>query len=151
MPWQPEKAYLEAEVLTATPVRLVEILYDLAINSILSARQCCCTGDILGRGRFVSKAVEVLLELINGLDFQAGGELARNYGRLYDYCQRRLLQAHVEQSETMLQEVQSLLGEIREAWQVVVAEHSPKCPSDEEISAENLNLNSSEPRFSCVG
>jgi flagellar protein FliS len=148
MPWPPQNAYLEAEVLTADPARLVAILYDLVITTIDKARECCRTGDIVGRGRFVSKAVEVLVELTNGLDIEAGGELARNYGRLYDYCQRRLLQAHAQQSEAMLREVQDLVGELREAWQVVVAHCAPRCLSDEEIVPVATDA---EPRFSCVG
>lgn len=148
---QPQKTYLEAEVLTASPVRLVEILFELGVSTIESARACCRKGDILGRGRFVTKAVEILTELGNGLDFEAGGELARNYARLYDYCQRRLLEAHVQQSEPMLAEVQSLLLELREAWQGVVANFAPRCLSDEEVIAEHALASTGEPRFSCLG
>jgi flagellar protein FliS len=147
-----QKTYLEAEVLTASPVRLVEILFELGVGAIESARECCKNGDIVGRGRFITKAVEILTELSNGLDFDAGGELAKNYARLYDYCQRRLLDAHVQQSEAMLAEVQSLLGELREAWQGVVVSYSPRCLSDEEVLAEQaLASPIGEPRFNCVG
>jgi flagellar protein FliS len=148
MPWPPQNAYLNAEVLTANPARLVAILYDLVITTIDKARECCQTGDIVGRGRFVSKAVEVLVELTNGLDEEAGGELARNYGRLYEYCQRRLLQAHAQQSEAMLREVQDLISELREAWQAVVAQCTPRCLTDGEVVPV---AGDAVPRFSCVG
>lgn len=148
---QLQKTYVEAEVLTANPVRLIEILFDLGISTIEKARECCRTGDIVSRGRLVTKGVEVLAELANSLDFEAGGELASNYARLYDYCQRRLLEAHVKQSEPMLIEVQSLLGEIREAWQAVVSNCTPLCLTDEELLAEKTATAGHEPRFSCVG
>src|SRR5919201_1672703 len=95
-------AYLQAEVLSASPARLVEILYDLGISSIESAKACLREQDIIGRGRFVTKAFEVLVELTNSLNFEASPEFSANYARLYDYCQRRLLQAHAEQSEHKL-------------------------------------------------
>jgi flagellar secretion chaperone FliS len=144
------RPYLEVEVLTAGPARLVEILFDLFLGTIRNARECCRNDDIVGRGRFVTKAVEILVELSTTLNFEVG-ELAINYARLYDYCQRRLLQAHVEQSEEMLQEVQSLIGELREAWQVVVAGAAVRCLSDAEIDAAQSAMHSSETRFSCLG
>jgi flagellar secretion chaperone FliS len=148
---QLQKTYLEAEVLTASPVRLIEILFELGISTIESARECCRNGDILGRGRLITKSVEILVELTSSLNFEAGGEMAKNYARLYDYCQRRLLEAHIKQSEPMLQEVQSLLAELREAWQAVVTTCMPRCLPDEEVLAEQMLGSSSEPRFSCLG
>jgi flagellar protein FliS len=148
---QLQKTYLEAEVLTASPVRLIEILFDLSVNTLERARDCCRKGDILGRGQAVSKVVEILAELTSSLNFEAGGELAQNYARLYDYCQRRVLEAHLKQSEPMLQEIQCLLVEMREAWQAVVQSCSPRCLADEEVLAEQGVLATSEPRFSCVG
>lgn len=152
MSWQLKKNYLETEVLTAPPVRLVEITFDIAVTALESARECCRRGDIPGRTKFVNKTFEVLVELSNALDYEAGQELAENYGRIYAYCQRRLLQAHVDQSEPILFEVESLLRELREAWQVVAANQTRTCLSDEEIASQSpLEMNSGEPRYSFVG
>lgn len=152
MSYKPESAYLEAGVLTCDPIKLVQILYDLGIRSIAAARECCRQKDIAGRGKHVNKAFEVFVELQNGLNLQQGGEVARNYARIYDYCQRRLLQAHAEQSEALLTEVESLLGDLREAWQVVVTQCSSNMVSkDEEISAEMFAATGDEARYSCLG
>jgi flagellar protein FliS len=151
MSWQLKKNYLEAEVLTAHPVRLVEITFDIAVTALEGARECCKVGDIAGRSRFVNKAFEVLVELTDSLNYEAGKDIAENYARLYDYCQRRLLQANAEQSEPMLFEVESLLRELREAWQVVAANQATVCLTDEEIDPERKALAESEPRYSFVG
>lgn len=149
MTWQPPNAYLESEILTADPIQLTKIVYDLGVMSLESARQCCRTGDIAGRGAHVNKTLEVLVELSQSLDFEHGGEIARNYARLYDYCQRRLLQAHVEQSEKILAEVQHLLEELREAWDVVIKNHSIRClPIEDSVPA---SARSEESQFSCMG
>jgi flagellar secretion chaperone FliS len=150
MSWQLKKNYLEAEVLAANPIRLVEITFDIAVKAIEGARECCKAGDTSGRGRFVNKAFAALVELTGSLDFDAGKDLAENYAKLYDYCQRRLLQAHAEQSEPMLFEVESLLKELREAWQVVAANQAPVCLSDDEIDSEQLAADG-EQRYSFVG
>ena len=137
--------------MTAHPVRLVEITFDIAVTALEGARECCKAGDIAGRSRFVNKAFEVLAELTESLNYDTGKELADNYARLYDYCQRRLLQANAEQSEPMLFEVESLLRELREAWQVVAANQSAVCLSDEELDPDREALTEPEPRFSFVG
>jgi flagellar secretion chaperone FliS len=120
MGYTPQSAYAQNEVLNASPERLVELLYDLGIRSIARARECNRSREIAARTRELNKAFAVLVELGNGLDFEAGGDIALNYGRIYDYCQRKLIEANVKQSDAILAEVQSLLEELKEAWAVVV-------------------------------
>ena len=153
MPWRPETAYLEAEVLTADSTKLVQILYDLGVDSVQNARGCYRQGDILGRGRFVNKAFEVLVELMNSLNTEQGDEIAANYARLYDYCQRRLLEGHAQQSEPALAEVQSLLEDLREAWQAVAASQCASLASRDAAAGLGCDPSSlsAEPRYSCVG
>lgn len=153
MPWRPGTAYVEAEVLTADSTKLVQILYDLGVNSVQNARECYRQGDILGRGRFVNKAFEVLVELMNSLNTEQGGEVAANYARLYDYCQRRLLEGHAQQSDPALAEVQSLLEDLREAWQAVMASQSATLLPHDAASGSGGDHTalSAEPRYSCVG
>lgn len=134
--------------MNASSERLVQILYGIAIQSIAAAKQCLQTKDIPGRVKHINKAFAVLVELVNGLDFEAGGQIAANYAGIYDYCQRTLIEANAKQSEAMLAEVQSLLEDLNEAWQVVVktvsAERTARLSStsilpSEEALAGNLN------------
>lgn len=140
MAYSPHAAYSQNEILTASPERLVEILYDLGIRSIAQARECNRLKNITARVSHINKAFAVLVELSSGLDVQAGGEIAANYGGIYDYCQRRLIEANVKQSDDILAEVQSLLEDLREAWQVVVvrvgAERTAQLLSPEIFTAE---------------
>ena len=120
MPYPPQSAYVQNEVLNASSERLVQLLYDLAIRCLAAARECNRAKDIAGRVRQVNRAFAVLVELSDGLDFEAGGEIAVNYAGIYDYCQRRLIEGNAHQSDGMLAEVESLLKDLREAWDVVV-------------------------------
>jgi flagellar protein FliS len=112
-------AYLESSVLSADPVQLVQILYGVALDSVEGARRHLRAGDIASRSREIGKACAILAELEMSLNREAGGSLAKNLVELYDYMQRRLLQANIEQSEPPLTEVSKLLSEIREAWKSV--------------------------------
>ena len=149
MTWQPQADYLESEVLSADPVRLTEILYDIAVRAAANALECCQNGDIAGRARHVNKTFEALVELTNSLDIEAGGEIARNYGRLYDYCKRRVLQAHSEQSASIFLEVHSLLVDLKEAWQTVVANCRVNCVAEMDTAAPNTS--GSVTRIDCLG
>lgn len=118
----PYQNYLEAEVMSAEPVRLVQMLYRGALDAIDDARGCLKSGDIAARSAAVTKAVAILQELIASLNFDAGGELSRNLAELYDYAQKRLLEANVHQADEPLAEVQRLLEPLLEAWDACTPE-----------------------------
>lgn len=151
MAYPSHSAYAQNEVLSASPERLVQMLYELGIRSIAQARECTRNKDIAGRVRHLNKAFAVLVELTDGLDFEAGGEIALNYARIYDYCQRRLIEANVRQAEFILEEVQSLFEDLQEAWQVVVtkvgAERTARLLSPDILPSEEALAGS----LSCVG
>lgn len=144
-------AYTESEILNASPERLVQILYELGIRSLESARECIRTKDIRGRVRHINKVFDVVTELINGLDFEQGKEIAANYHRIYEYCQRRLIEANTRQSEETLAEVQGLITELNEAWQIVItrvsAERTSRLLSLEILPSEQALAGS----LSCLG
>ena len=108
--------YLEAEVLNADPVKLVAILYRAAVESIAAARRHLQSGDILERSRKITKASEILNQLMLSLDHSSGGDLSRNLVELYAYMQTRLIEANGRQIDAPLAEVESLLKVLAEAW-----------------------------------
>src|SRR6185312_5160994 len=95
----PYQAYAEGNLLNSDPIRLVISLYEGAIKSAEQTRQCLKTGDIWGRSRSITKAVQILSELMISLDHEKGGEVSQNLKRLYSYMQSRLLEAHAKKAE----------------------------------------------------
>ena len=108
--------YLESRVLSADPLELVRLLYQGAIGAVEDARHYLAEGNILERSRSVSKACGILVELMTTLDHERGGEIASRLAGLYDYMQRRLLEANFQQIEAPLGEVSGLLTTISEGW-----------------------------------
>jgi flagellar protein FliS len=107
----------ENEILSAGPLELVEILYKAAIQSIEDARRHLKSGDIRERSNAISKAGAILNELAQSLDHEKGGAISKNLTELYDYMQRQLLQANMEQIEPPLIETCKLLETLLEGWQ----------------------------------
>ena len=108
--------FLESEVLSADPVRLVQILYEAAIESITTAIGAIDSGDIGLRAKKISKAVAIVNELATTLDLSKTGSWGRELIELYDYMARRLHLANFEQRPEPLHEVRSLLIALLEAW-----------------------------------
>lgn len=109
-------AYLESRIESADPIQLVRLLYQGATTAVREARAHLEAGEILGRSRAISRAHAILTELSTSLDHVRGGELSLRLARLYDYMQRRLLEANFQQSVEPLTEVLSLLATLGEAW-----------------------------------
>lgn len=118
----PYHAYVEGSVLSSDPIRLVVALYEGAVESTAQARRCLENGDIWGRAKAVSKAVNILTELLVSLDAKKGGEIATNLARLYNYMQRKLMEGHARKSTAAFEEVEKLLRTLLGAWHVAAKE-----------------------------
>lgn len=104
------------------PHLLVSMLMDGALERIAMARGCLERGDVGLKAALLQRVVAILAELRMSLDLERGGHLAQNLRELYDYMERQLLRANFENKSGYLDEVSSLLGEIRSAWQAVPLE-----------------------------
>lgn len=110
-------AYLESRILTADPLELIRVLYRGAVESVEDARQALRAGDIPRRTRGINRGIEIITELTLSLERAQENGIALNLAELYDYMQRRLLEAHFQQTEPPLAEVNGLLKTLLEGWE----------------------------------
>ena len=104
---------------TRDPHELVKLLFVGLTDRIAMARAALEKGDREARAVAVTKAQKILFGLRDSLDFEAGGELALNLDSLYDYCLRRLVNAHAREDDEIFAEVMELMVSIREAWKEI--------------------------------
>jgi flagellar secretion chaperone FliS len=117
MSWK--SAYLEGRILSASPLDLVNILYEHAILEVQQARESLARRDVAARSRSISKAISIIGELQSSLDHEAGGEIATRLGQLYQYMRTQLTAGNVQQSDKPLGEVAKLLESLGDAWRTV--------------------------------
>jgi flagellar protein FliS len=110
------KEYLSQRVETASAVELIRMLYEAGLQRLEEALAAYYAGDILKRGRAVTRAIEILAELQMSLRCDVQPEYSNTLAGLYSYMQQQLIRAHAEQSETRLQEVAALLRTLLEGW-----------------------------------
>jgi flagellar protein FliS len=99
---------------------LVLRMLDGAQDRIASARGHMQREETASKGEAIGKAIGIIDGLRASLDIEKGGEIAANLDALYDYMNRRLVEANAANRVELLDEVAHLLGEIRTAWQGVM-------------------------------
>ena len=98
------------------PHRLVLMLMDGALERIALARGYLERSQSAKKVQALHQCVNIINELRGALNVAEGGALALNLRDLYDYMLRLLLQANIANDAACIQEVSTLLGEIRNAW-----------------------------------
>lgn len=111
---------VETGVASADAHRLVLMLYDGVLKSLAVARGHMQRREVAAKGIALSRAIQILDEgLIASLDETAGGDLARQLKSLYAYMGRRIVLANLRNDEKLLDEVATLLTDLRQAWEAI--------------------------------
>ncbi len=110
---------VSSAVLDANPHRLVSLMLAGIRERLRLANACIEIGDLPRKGQAISEASLIISELDGSLDHAAGGEIADGLAALYDYSQRRLTEANLNNDVAVVQEVDGLIADIEAAWQQI--------------------------------
>lgn len=116
------KVAVGSEASFASPHRLIQMLMEGALDKIAFARGQIERKDFEGKGKNITWAISIVQGLSASLDTESGGEIAANLEGLYDYMVRCLLEANKDNDIAKLDEVTSLLKEIKSAWDAMPSE-----------------------------
>lgn len=108
-----------AEAAVADPHRLIQMLFEGALERIAVARGAMDQGNVRVKGEKLGQAIAIIGGLRSSLDHGKGGPLADNLDALYDYMARRLLQGNMHNDPDALDEVIRLLREIKSGWDAI--------------------------------
>jgi flagellar protein FliS len=105
------------------------MLYDEAVKQLdrglellaLDAQGKKDPGRIEKTGKAILKAQEIITELMVSLDFDQGGEVAKNLFSLYSWFNQELLEANVQQDLRRITIVRNMVHELRGAWAQIAA------------------------------
>jgi len=111
-----QRVNTQTSITDADPHRLVQLLYNGAIERINMAKARMQANDYAGKGKLINKAMEIVGGLRAFLDFEKGGELSARLEALYDYMERTLLEASMRNDPEKLDEVLGLLRSLKEGW-----------------------------------
>ncbi len=113
-------AYRQSAILTATPEQLVVMLYDGARRFLGQATVAMRAGDVENSHLKLRRAEAIIAHLQETLDHDQG-EVAGRLQAIYLFCGRHLNEARIQRDPQKIEEVDSLLGELRSAWSAVAS------------------------------
>ena len=115
---------IETGVMSASPHKLVVMLFEGAMLHVTVAIQSLKAGETAKKGRAISRAIAFIeTGLRASLNKNVGGELVWKLDALYEYMSRRLLEANIDNKAENLEEVYRLLGELKDAWAAIGADN----------------------------
>ncbi len=108
---------VDTDALAASPHQLIVMLFDGALRAIDTAAAQMASGDIEGKGRSITKAIDIVGSgLAASLDRKNGGEIAERLASLYDYIIRQLIAVNISNDTAKLADTRKLLGQMRQNW-----------------------------------
>jgi flagellar secretion chaperone FliS len=118
--------YRENAVRGATPLELVVILFDAALDDMRRAASAAKASDIEERAAAVRHAMLVLQQLQGTLDFEKGGQVARQFEQFYNLVRSKLLEAQLRNSPELMQQQIQFMSEVRDCWAEAEKQLNPR-------------------------
>ena len=115
-------SYRASSVLTASPGQLIVMLYDGARRFLSQATVAMGAGDIPAAHNKLTRAENIIRHLRNTLDMEQGGQIAERLQAIYTFSLSHLREARFEQNPRKLDEVNEMLGKLRESWATIASE-----------------------------
>ncbi|NBO39350.1 flagellar export chaperone FliS [bacterium] len=121
----PYRAYQKTQVTTAKPEKILLMLYEGAIKFTKMAILRMREKNVAEKGKFISKTLAIVSELMNTLDHEKGGQIAADLENLYMFAMDKLIEANMHNRVEDLEVVERLLTTLYTAWQDVVNNPRP--------------------------
>lgn len=115
----PLDAYRKTQIETADPVSLVIMCYDAIIEDLKEARKYHQVKNLEASYDKIRHAQDIITELLVGLDYENGGEIAENLGRLYNFMLRQLIGVNSRVAPDYYNPLIKIMEELKDAWQQI--------------------------------
>ncbi len=122
-------AYQKTNFKTADPVTLIIMCYERAIRDLEEARQSHVQGQMDPAYQKIRHVQDIVTELLVALDYEQGGEIARNLSRLYNFVLRELIGINSRKPAKVYGDLIRILAELKDAWVEVRAQHGKEALS----------------------
>ncbi len=109
-------AYKKTSVQTASKEQILLMLYQAAIKNCKKAIEAINNNDVQKKGEHVGKLQDIVIELNNSLDFEVGGDVARELSSLYDYVLYSSTQANIKIDVEPLEGCLRVLTTLYDGW-----------------------------------
>lgn len=111
--------YKNNQVMTAPKKKLLIMLYDGAIKNLNLAELSIANKEIEKTNTYLTKTQSIIAELMSTLNYDVGGDIAKNLYQLYEYMYNRLIRANIDKDVAAVIEVKNFMEELRDTWEQI--------------------------------
>ncbi|TKI72832.1 flagellar export chaperone FliS [Lysinibacillus mangiferihumi] len=113
-----QNAYKQNSVTTASPGELTLMLYNGCLKFLSKAKLAIQDKNIQDKNTNLIKAQAIISELMATLNMDI--EVSKNMLALYEYMNRRLVEANIQNDVSIIEEVEGFVTEFRDTWKEVI-------------------------------
>jgi len=124
------RRYLQAERETASPERLMVLLFQAALRAMRRGIAALEGGDARTANAELSRALEIVVELHASLDTSKAPELCARLGEVYRFVCLRLGEGNVRRDPALARDAERAFAPVAEAFAQAVAQ----LPAPEAVS-----------------
>ncbi|MGL5007958.1 MAG: flagellar export chaperone FliS [Plesiomonas sp.] len=117
-----KKVSVDSQLQSASPHKVILMLLNGAIERLVQAKAAIHMNNTAVKGERLGKAIAIITHLHACLSEQEGGDIAKNLAQLYEYMQTQLLHANIHNDVKNIDEVITLLTEIKISWEQIPTE-----------------------------
>ncbi|KRL42108.1 flagellar export chaperone FliS [Liquorilactobacillus nagelii] len=109
-------SYLKNQVMGASPIKLVVMLYEGAIRSMKMAKVAIDKQNVVQAHTQLVKAQNIIAELKNSVNTDVDVTISQNLINLYDFCNEQLLQANLNKDNSLIDNAINTMSELLDSW-----------------------------------
>jgi len=137
------KSYKAQSVQTASPGKLVLMLFDGCLRFTLAAKKAFDEEEFTKRNEDINnnliRAQNIVTELQSSLDMSVPGDLPGTLFRLYDFVMHKLQQANLKKDPVPIAEAENIINELRDAWAEMLTQNpETDIPNDQQPGSFSL-------------
>ena len=114
------KQYQTNNINTATPEKLMIMLFDGAIQFLQKAKTAIEEKDFKERSLNIEMARKIIRELMRTIDLENGNDVSKSLFKLYNKMAMKLIKANVSKNASLIDEVVNDLMNIRWGFQKAI-------------------------------
>ena len=114
------KQYQANNITTATPEKLMIMLFDGAVQFLQKAKVAIDEKNLQERATNIESARKIIRELMRTIDLENGNDVSKSLFRLYNRMAMNLIKANVSKNVALIDEVITDLQNIRWGFQKAI-------------------------------
>ncbi len=139
------KQYQTSNITTATPEKLMILLFDGAIQFLKKAKTAIAENDYKARSENIDGARKIIREFMRTIDLENGNDVSKQLFKLYNRMAMNLIKANVQRNSEKIDEVIEDLSNIRWGFQKAIEIQSGVTTVEDALKEQEASENVQNP------